>query len=67
MLLQSVPSLDIKKGMLPSIKGYPPKLTEKICGCSFYPRCPKTNEICRKKTPPFFGKLQKTACWLEKK
>ena len=43
-LLDSLPRPGLKR--LYPIKGQPPRLTEKISGCSFRPRCPLAEDIC---------------------
>jgi oligopeptide/dipeptide ABC transporter ATP-binding protein len=43
-LLDSLPRPGLKR--LSPIPGQPPRLTEKISGCSFRPRCPLAQEIC---------------------
>jgi len=50
-LMNSVPRLDQKSGRLYSITGQPPSLRKLPTGCRFHPRCPETNDICRKKEP----------------
>ncbi len=45
-LLNSLPRPGLKR--LSPILGQPPRLTEKISGCSFLPRCPLAQEICAK-------------------
>lgn len=46
-LINAIPKLD---GKLPQgIKGAPPLFTERNYGCSFAPRCPKSNEYCKSK------------------
>jgi oligopeptide/dipeptide ABC transporter ATP-binding protein len=43
-LLNSLPRPGLKR--LSPILGQPPRLTEKISGCSFRPRCPLAQDIC---------------------
>jgi oligopeptide/dipeptide ABC transporter ATP-binding protein len=43
-LLNSLPRPGLKR--LSPILGQPPRLAEKISGCSFRPRCPLAQEIC---------------------
>jgi oligopeptide/dipeptide ABC transporter ATP-binding protein len=64
-LLRSVPDLDVDVDRLYSIEGQPPALHALPAGCSFAPRCPVVQEICRTKRPPMFdlGPQQKAACW----
>ncbi len=51
-LLRSVPRPDrLQRGPLPSIPGFPPSLAHLPPGCSFAPRCPAAQEICRDRAP----------------
>lgn len=51
-LLNSVPKLDAKDDeRLVAIKGQPPRLSELPGYCSFFPRCPKACEGCKKGMP----------------
>ena len=51
-LLNSIPSLDIEPGSrLVPIPGSPPDLTQLGDFCAFSARCPKVQELCRKKRP----------------
>jgi oligopeptide/dipeptide ABC transporter ATP-binding protein len=47
------------------IQGEPPNLADLPKGCSFHPRCPRSNEICRQKEPPeiAFGHGRTVRCW----
>jgi oligopeptide/dipeptide ABC transporter ATP-binding protein len=40
------------RGVMPTIPGEPPDLSEPIVGCSFAPRCPLATELCRREMPP---------------
>ncbi|MGQ9475344.1 MAG: ABC transporter ATP-binding protein [Actinomycetota bacterium] len=51
-LMRSVPRLDEKKERLLTIGGSPPSLINLPPGCSFSPRCPFAQEICREQEPP---------------
>jgi len=51
-LMRSVPRLDEKKERLLTIGGSPPSLIDLPPGCSFSPRCPFAQEICREEEPP---------------
>ena len=51
-LLESIPRLDSKGAELATIKGLPPNLMHPPSGCSFHPRCPYAQEICRTVDPP---------------
>lgn len=50
MLLGSVPSPE--KDRLPEVKGSVPDLVSPPSGCRFHPRCPWTDEVCKKSSPP---------------
>ena len=50
-LVASIPRLDFQGKRLPTIEGTPPRLREKITGCSFYPRCNVRVGICAGETP----------------
>ncbi|CAL9296845.1 ABC transporter ATP-binding protein [Streptomyces sp. SudanB182_2057] len=53
-LLDSVPRLDRKGRELYAIKGLPPNLTRVPPGCSFHPRCPMAQDVCRTDEPPLY-------------
>lgn len=56
------------KGLLPSIKGYVPSLTNYPEGCRFHPRCPYVMAKCRQGPVPDFvlsnEPLHQSKCWL---
>ena len=52
-LLESLPGTKTHKGRLPTIPGCVPLLDKLPKGCSFHPRCPFVEEICKKNTPEF--------------
>lgn len=65
-LMRSVP--DRRRGKLSrlsKIPGIVPSLRESIFGCSFAPRCPFAQGICREKTPTFrdVDGGHSAACW----
>jgi oligopeptide transport system ATP-binding protein len=51
-LLDSIPRLDQKGQELCAIKGMPPDLMAVPFGCSFHPRCPRADVVCRTDRPP---------------
>ena len=51
-LMASIPRLDQKGGRLDPIRGAPPNLAAIPPGCSFHPRCPFAEEVCRHEDPP---------------
>lgn len=50
-LLESVPRLGEEKDRLNTIRGNVPGLSHIPFGCSFHPRCPIAEEICRREEP----------------
>ena len=51
-LLDSLPRHDIdEKGTLLPIEGQPPSLIDVPSGCSFHPRCPYAQDVCKVRTP----------------
>ncbi|MFD0782874.1 ABC transporter ATP-binding protein [Micromonospora azadirachtae] len=63
-LLNSIPRLDEKGQELRTIKGLPPNLMNIPAGCSFNPRCPMVQPVCREKRPPLLqiGAGRASAC-----
>ena len=51
-LLASIPRLDMKGQELAAIKGLPPNLMRIPAGCSFNPRCPYVQDVCRADPAP---------------
>lgn len=54
-LMRSRPSGSKKGERMTTIPGEPPKLSEKISGCAFAPRCPYADEDCKKSAPELTG------------
>ena len=52
-LLRSIPDIQVREERLPGIDGVPPNLLHLPDGCSFAPRCPMVDAICRAEVPPF--------------
>ncbi len=50
-LFNSIPKLDVDEEWLEEIAGLPPEPTERIPGCTFWPRCPKRMDICTQQEP----------------
>ena len=50
-LLAAIPRITPDRPPLETIEGTVPNPTEKIEGCSFWPRCPYATEICKTKEP----------------
>ncbi len=51
-LLSATPRLSDIGGSLLAIGGAPPDLTRLPTGCSFHPRCPLAEDVCRREDPP---------------
>jgi len=62
-LLASAPKLKTEEKP-DSIPGVPPDLIKPPPGCRFHPRCPFVFDRCRVDEPPFFGDVDRAACWL---
>jgi peptide/nickel transport system ATP-binding protein len=70
-LLRSIPNKYKDEGVLPSLSGSVPNLSNLPTGCAFNPRCPLARDVCRKKPePPLtilppgpLGLLHKSACF----
>lgn len=68
-LLKSIPKLGQKAAMgkkrLTEIPGAVPRLSDKVKGCNFHPRCSLAREVCRKTEPDLFQiePGRKVACW----
>ena len=62
-LLASAPKLRSEEKP-DSIPGTPPDLVSPPDGCRFHPRCPFAFDKCHTELPPFFGDVDRAACWL---
>jgi oligopeptide/dipeptide ABC transporter ATP-binding protein len=51
-LVESVPTMGVKRQRLHQIAGQPPDLLDLPPGCPFYDRCPIRMDICRAEYPP---------------
>lgn len=68
-LLQALPRIGVRHKRLFQIGGEPPHFLNLPSGCSFWPRCHKVMDICRREYPPSFPVEdgRQAACWqLEK-
>lgn len=67
-LMKALPKMDEKRKKLFQIEGEPPNLLTLPTGCSFWPRCRFSMEICRTQYPPMFSLNNggESACWLLK-
>ena len=65
-LMSAIPAITKERKPLQTIEGMVPNPTEKIEGCSFWPRCPHASEICKKQEPPVvhMGEERLVRCWL---
>ncbi len=64
-LLNSVPSIYVRKERLEAIKGQPPDLTGGFVGCPFAPRCAVVLDRCAADDPPQFhlAGARMSNCW----
>ena len=64
-LLSAIPKITRERNPLSTIEGMVPNPTDKITGCSFWPRCPYATERCKQEEPPLFsaGENRKVRCW----
>ena len=65
-LLNAIPVITKDRKPLSTIEGMVPNPTERIKGCSFWPRCPHATERCRTVSPPMkqLSEERKVRCWL---
>ncbi len=65
-LLKAIPTITKERAPLSAIEGMVPNPTEHIDGCSFWPRCPKATEKCKKDIPPMctISEDRQVRCWL---
>ncbi len=65
-LLKAIPAITRERKPLSTIRGMVPNPTERIEGCSFWPRCPRAAEQCRKAAPPEVPLEggRRVRCWL---
>jgi len=63
-LLDSIPRLDQKGGVLHTITGTPPDLLDTPSGCVFHPRCRFRKDDCLTQAPPLYevGEGRTSAC-----
>jgi len=64
-LIKAVPTLRSERAALISVPGSPPDLIELPTGCKFHPRCPLSDERCRREDPELteLESGHKVACW----
>lgn len=65
-LLEAIPRISKDREPLKTIEGMVPNPTERIEGCSFWPRCPYASERCKKEEPPMvqISEDRLVRCWL---
>jgi len=65
-LLEAIPKISKDRDPLKTIEGMVPNPTEKIEGCSFWPRCPHATEKCKTAEPPMIqlSEDRMVRCWL---
>ncbi len=64
-LMACIPQLGAGHTRLAQIDGAMPRLTDRIGGCAFHPRCPHATARCREETPPLIDRAgHEAACWL---
>ncbi len=63
-LLASVPRADDARAVLAAIPGTPPDPTRLPSGCTFHPRCPRAEDVCRTTVPELraLGQEHRAAC-----
>ncbi len=64
-LIKAVPTLTSDRTDLTSIPGSPPDLIEMPSGCKFHPRCPLTDDHCKREEPELVDTEtgHRVACW----
>ena len=65
-LLNAIPKITKERTPLETIVGMVPNPTERLAGCSFWPRCPHATERCKQEEPPvcMTGEDRMVRCWL---
>ncbi|MCD7834494.1 MAG: ABC transporter ATP-binding protein [Lachnospiraceae bacterium] len=65
-LLHAIPTITKERKPLVTIEGMVPNPTERIEGCSFWPRCPRATEKCKTEVPPIqsISDERDVRCWL---
>lgn len=65
-LVDAIPKITKEREPFRTIHGMVPNPTEQIEGCSFWPRCPKATERCKKQVPPVVqvSEERSVRCWL---
>ena len=65
-LLEAIPRITREREPLATIRGMVPNPTERIQGCTFWPRCPHATEQCKTQAPAMtdLSETRKVRCWL---
>ena len=65
-LMNAIPKITRERAPLETIEGMVPNPTERLDGCSFWPRCPRATEQCKKVEPPVcqMDGDRMVRCWL---
>lgn len=65
-LISAIPKITKERSPLQTIDGMVPNPTDKIDGCSFWPRCPYAKDICKQKSPDLkkISEERYVRCWL---
>lgn len=65
-LVDAIPKITKEREPFKTIDGMVPNPTERIEGCTFWPRCPKATEQCKKVMPPMVevSEERTVRCWL---
>lgn len=64
-LIRAIPKITKERNPLITIEGVVPNPTERIEGCSFWPRCKEAMDKCKKQDPPMIQVEEKhrVRCW----
>ena len=65
-LMNAIPKITKDRSPLQTIDGVVPNPTERIYGCTFWPRCPHATEKCKQDKPPIIkiSDERQVRCWL---
>ena len=65
-LMNAIPKITKDRPPLQTIDGVVPNPTERIYGCTFWPRCPHATEKCKQDKPPIIkiSDERQVRCWL---
>lgn len=65
-LMNAIPKITKERPPLETIEGMVPNPTERIYGCTFWPRCPHATEQCKQEKPPIINisEERQVRCWL---